>query len=120
MVPHARIQPTMDCVALQYLLLKKIHMSVDLCNPNPCCSRVNCILFARFKKVSLKNIRRNYLNRLLSNSIHFQLNKVFDISIGFVLQAMLPMVTAFFFFKALTEKFLSHGFDRLMRVRLHL
>ena len=37
-----RIQPTLDRVVQQDLLLKKIRVEVDRHGLNPCCSRVNC------------------------------------------------------------------------------
>ena len=43
---HLQIQPTMGHVLLLYLLLKKIHIYMDLCNSNPSCSRVNCVVFS--------------------------------------------------------------------------
>lgn len=59
---YPRVQPAVDHVGLQYLLLKKVHVQVDLCGSNPRCSGVILTCAGKYA-VYIKSV--DHLSRII-------------------------------------------------------
>ena len=120
MVPHPGIQPTMglgSAIVFTFGEKKSTYKWTHVIQSHLFKGQLYFICKVYKSQIQYKE---ELFKQASQQLIYFQLNNVFDISTDSVPQIMLPMVTAFFFFEELREKFLSNGVDRLMSVLLHL